>query len=249
MAFTVKQISDLAGVSARTLHFYDQIDLLKPGRQTANGYRVYTEANLLRLQQILFFKELDFSLEEIKEIMDQPGFDMLSALEAHAVALQERVSRMNRLIHTVEKTISYIKGNTAMNDKEIFEGFSEEKQAHYEEEIRQRYGKKAFEGVTDWNSYTPEQKAQIMAEGEAVYQRLAAHRIEGPQSPAVQAELAHWHQHLRYFYEPSIDRLEGLGHLYNEHPDFQATFRKIHPDFPAFLEQAIIHYTETLRKK
>jgi DNA-binding transcriptional MerR regulator len=109
MAFTVKQMSDLAGVSARTLHFYDQIDLLKPERQSANGYRVYTEANLLRLQQILFFKELDFSLEEIKEIIDQPGFDMLSALEAHAVTLQERVCRMNRLIHTVEKTISYIK--------------------------------------------------------------------------------------------------------------------------------------------
>src|SRR5664279_5068738 len=107
MDLTVKRLSKLAGVSVRTLHFYDQIGLLRPGRVGANGYRYYNQAALLRLQQILFYKELGLSLDEIAEVLDRPGFDVAAALADHRRALQERVGRLERLIETVDQTIAY----------------------------------------------------------------------------------------------------------------------------------------------
>ncbi|HEX7973339.1 MAG TPA: MerR family transcriptional regulator [Anaerolineales bacterium] len=247
MSYTVKQISDLAGVSARTLHYYDEIGLLKPASYGENGYRYYGEAAVLRLQQILFFKELDFNLEEIKTIVDSPEFDVLYALQAHKVALQRRVKRINQLIATVDQTILHLKGKSDMSKKQLFEGFSEEKQKQYEQEIRQRYGERAFEGTKDWNSYSTVQKEKIKAEGEAVYRDLVEKMDKGPASPEVQRIIARWHRHLRYFYEPSVERLLGLADLYNDHPDFVATFQKSHPDLPEFLRQAIQVYSKTLK--
>ena len=173
MSYTVKQLADLAGVSPRTLHYYDQIGLLRPEKVARNGYRCYDDLAMLRLQQILFFKELGFSLEQIREIMDQPGFNLQQALQLHKAGLQERLERLKRLIATVDRTILNLEGAYPMNKRQYFEGFSEEKQKRYEQEIRQRYGDKAFEGVTDWNSYTPQQKAAIQAESEAIYADLA----------------------------------------------------------------------------
>ncbi|HEX7975780.1 MAG TPA: MerR family transcriptional regulator [Anaerolineales bacterium] len=98
MGYTVKQLSGLAGVSARTLHYYDEIGLLHPEQVGQNGYRYYGEGSLLRLQQILFYKELDLSLQEIREILDQPDFDLVRALESHRTALQRRQRRLDRLI-------------------------------------------------------------------------------------------------------------------------------------------------------
>jgi DNA-binding transcriptional MerR regulator len=246
MVYTVKQLANMAGVSIRTLHFYDQVGLLKPAAHGENGYRYYSEKAALRLQQIMFFKELDFSLDEIKTIIDRPQFDLLQALNAHRAALQERARRLERLLHTVDKTIMHLEGELEMSQKQLFEGFSEEKQKQYEQEIRRRYGDKAFEGVTDWNSYTPEQKTRIKAESEAIYRDLVSAMPKGYDSPEVQAIIGRWHQHLRYFYEPSVERLQGLGHMYNEDPEFSATFRKIHPDLPPFLEQAITFYCQNL---
>ena len=240
--YTVKQLSDLAGITPRTLHFYDEIGLLKPVAHGDNGYRYYGEEALPRLQQILFFKELDFSLDEIRAVMAKPGFDVLHALQVHRQALQERVERLNRLIQTIDKTTLHLKGQQTMKKKEYFAGFSEEKQKQYEEEIRQRYGEKAFEGVTDWNSYTPEQKARIKAENEAIYHDLVENMDKGYTSPEVQQIIARWRQHLRYFYEPSTERLLGLGQMYTEHPEFVATFRAMHPDLPEFLNKAIQYY-------
>jgi DNA-binding transcriptional MerR regulator len=249
--YTVKQLSDLAGISPRTLHYYDEIGLLKPATHGDNGYRYYGEDCLPRLQQILFFKELDFSLDEIRIVLAQPGFDVVHALQVHRIALLERVERLNRLIQTIDKTTLYltlvsapegVKDKFTMKNKEYFEGFSEEKQKQYEEEIRQKYGEKAFEGVTDWNSYTPEQKKRIIAESGAIYDDMAANMGKGYASPEVQQIIARWRQHLRYFYEPSTERLLGLGQMYTEHPEFVAKFRAIHPDLPEFLNQAIQYY-------
>lgn len=249
MAYTVKQLADLAGVSIRTLHYYDQIGLLRPEAYGANGYRYYGESAILRLQQILFFKELDFSLEQIQAVIDRPDFDVLHALQSHRAALQRKSARLERLIQTIDTTILHLKGKTQMSKQQYFEGFSEEKQKQYEQEIRQRYGDQAFEGVTDWNSYTAEQKADIQAQSEAIYRDLAANMHKGPESPEVQQIIARWHQHLRYFYEPPVERLRGLAQLYTEHPDFVATFTRIHPDLPPFLRRAIEYYCRGLENK
>src|SRR5207247_1449009 len=129
--YTVKQLSDLAGVSVRTLHYYDEIGLLKPECYGANGYRFYGDEALLRLQQILFFKELDFSLDEISEIVSNPGFDMIAALRTHKKALQQRQTKLSRLIRTVDQTIQHLQGTAKMEQADMFEGFSEEQQEEY----------------------------------------------------------------------------------------------------------------------
>ncbi len=105
MSYTVKQLSDLAGVSIRTLHYYDEINLLKPEAVGANGYRYYGDESLLKLQQILFYRELGLELSGITDIVNRPDFDVQTALESHRKSLQGRVERLNRLIATVDDTI------------------------------------------------------------------------------------------------------------------------------------------------
>src|SRR5688572_23930036 len=110
MVYTVKQLAALANVSPRTLHYYDEIELLKPATYGSNGYRYYGQEAVLKLQQILFFKELGFSLDQIKMIIGRPDFDLLHALEVHRKALQQRSMRLASLIQTVDRTILYLKG-------------------------------------------------------------------------------------------------------------------------------------------
>jgi MerR family transcriptional regulator, thiopeptide resistance regulator len=248
--YTVKQLSDLAGVSIRTLHYYDEIGLLKPSSVGENGYRYYEEDAALRLQQILFFREMDLGLLQIKDIVDSPDFDLVSALQSHRHALQTKIDRLQNLVQTVDSTIMHLVGEVDMSKKQLFAGFSEEKQKQYEQEAMQQYGEETVKAsIKRWNSYTPAQKEQIKAEGGAVYNDLVAAMDKGAESPEVQAILARWHQHIRYFYEPTVDVLRGLGHLYSENPDFIATMQQFHPDLPAFLRPAIDHYCDTLEAR
>jgi len=244
--YTVKQLARIAGVSARTLHYYDEIGLLRPERNPYNGYRQYGRTAVLRLQQILFLRELGLSLDEIRSLLDRPDFDLLQALERHRQALRGRMQRLGKLVHTVEQTIQYLKGNIEMETKQLFEGLSEEKQAEYEQEALRRWGEKARESQQRWKRYTAEEKQRIGEEGEAVYRDLLAAMPLGPASPAAQHAVARWHQHIRYFYEPTPEILLGLANAYNDDPDFNATFVRIHPDLAGFMRQAVQIYVEKL---
>ena len=247
MPYTVKQLATLAGVSARTLHYYDEIGLLKPSSVGRNGYRYYTDEAVFRLQQILFFREIDLDLLRIKALLDDPGFDRVSALQTHRQTLQGKIERLQTLIGTIDTTILHLVGEVNMSKQKIFEGFSEEKQTAYEQEAMQRWGEADVKAsIKLWNSYSKAQQDQIMQAGSLIYQELAAQMERGPESPEIQALLGRWHQHLRYFYEPSLDVLRGLGNHYHEHPDFNATFTAIHPDLPPFLQKAINHYVDVL---
>jgi DNA-binding transcriptional MerR regulator len=245
MAYTVKQLADLAGVSPRTLHYYDQIGLLSPSAHGANGYRYYGEEAALRLQQILFFRELDFSLAELREIIDGPAFDLLHALQNHRRALQGRIGRLNELIHTIDQTVLHLKGTITMDTNDLFAGFDEAQQERYEQEIAEKYGHKELnESRRRWGSYSAEQKAAIMAEGGAIYTELARMLDRDPADPAVQQAIARWHQHIRHFYEPTVAILRGLGNGYADDPAFAAFYQRIHPDLPEFLRAAIGHYCD-----
>jgi DNA-binding transcriptional MerR regulator len=123
MAFTVKQLAAMSGVTVRTLHFYDETALLKPARTRANGYRVYEEPQLLMLQQILFYRELGFELKRIKQILGRPNFEKLDALRSHRQVLQKNAARTRTLIETIDKTIGHLKGTKKMKSEELFEGF------------------------------------------------------------------------------------------------------------------------------
>jgi DNA-binding transcriptional MerR regulator len=251
--YTVKQLSEVAGVSVRTLHYYDEIGLLRPTSVGENGYRHYDANAVLRLQQILFYREIGLGLLQIKDVLDSAEFDLVSALQSHRVVLQERIERLQSLVNTVDSTIMHLVGEVPMSNKKLFEAFSvsEEKQKQYEQEIMNdpRYDKdKVKESQRKWSSYTTEQKQKIGEEGGAVYIDMVAaiERGASADSAEVQAIIARWHQHLHYFYTPTPEILRGLGHMYNEHPDFIANFQKLHPDLPGFLEQAITHYCDVL---
>jgi len=245
--YSVKQLAAVAGVSARTLHYYDEIGLLRPSRNPDNGYRIYQAEALLRLQQILFLRELGISLEEIKEILDNPGFDLLPALEHHRKALLERRQRLDQLVKTVESTIQHLKGNIDMDAKDLYKGFSPEQELAYAEEAQRRWGEENVkESMKRWGSYSPEKKQRILAEGGEIYQAMVKAMPQGPASPEAQEGVTRWHQNLRYFYEPTKEILLGLGDLYNDDPQFNAFFLRIHPDLASFMRQSIQVYCDKL---
>lgn len=123
MAYTVKQLAVMSGVTVRTLHFYDEMALLKPAYSKANGYRIYEEPQLLMLQQILFYRELGFELKRIKEILSRRKFEKIAALKSHRQVLEKNLARTRTLIETIDKTISHLKGTKKMRNEELFMGF------------------------------------------------------------------------------------------------------------------------------
>jgi len=247
--FTVKQLSRLAGVTPRTLHHYDAIGLLKPSRVGENGYRYYGKESLLRLQQILFYRELDIPLEDIKKIMGHRDFDVLGALQSHKDALKKQVKRLNRLISTVDNTINHLKGNTTMSNKAYFEGFSEAEQEKYAVEAEQIYDPETVrESNRKWKSYSREKKDSILVESKAIYSDMIATMPNGANSPDVQAIVERWRRHMDYFWTPNLDQLLALASGYSEDPRFKANFDKMHPQLAEFMREAVKVYVENQKK-
>src|SRR5215208_1255234 len=247
--FTVKQLSKLAGVTPRTLHHYDAIGLLKPSRLGDNGYRYYGEESVLRLQQILFYRELGIPLEDIKNIMGRHDFDVLGALQSHKDALKKQVTRLNRLITTVDNTINHLKGNTIMSDKAYFEGFSEEEQEKYAAEAEQMYDPETVrESNRKWKSYSAAKKESIMAEGKAIYMEMIAAMPKGAASKDVQAIIERWRKHMDYFWTPKLDQLLALANGYSDDPRFKANFDKMHPQLAGFFGEAVQVYVANHKK-
>lgn len=242
-SYTIKQLADLAGISVRTLHYYDQIGLFKPERITANGYRLYGKQQLLLLQQVLFFRELDFRLDQIKSILEVPELDLVKLLETHKLTLKMKAERLSRLIDTVNKTIKTLEGKTEMKDNEYFKGFSEEKQAEYQKYAEEHWDRKLVaQSSQRWNQLTKDERQARMAEGEHITLEIAKSIPLGPSHPHVQELVLQWHEYINSFYDCSYEILLGLGKGYTTHPDFVAFYRKIHPEMPEFLCEAIKIY-------
>lgn len=149
MEYSIKKLADLAGVTTRTLRYYDEIGLLKPRRINSSGYRIYGEKEINLLQQILFYRSMDMKLEDIQKIISQPDFDTQEALIKHHQQLISKRNQLDQLILTVKKTIAYNKGEMEMSDKEKFEGFKKERltenERKYGKEIREKYGEETIE--------------------------------------------------------------------------------------------------------
>ncbi|MCR1952044.1 MULTISPECIES: MerR family transcriptional regulator [unclassified Clostridium] len=149
MEYTIKKLAELAGVSTRTLRYYDEIGLLKPCRVNSSGYRIYAQKEVDLLQQILLYRSLDMKLEDIQEIITNPDFDICQSLIEHHQRLISRRNQLDQLILTVEKTLEYNKGEIEMSNKEKFEGFKKEKlqenESKYGKEIREKYGSEIVE--------------------------------------------------------------------------------------------------------
>lgn len=241
--FTVKQLSSLAGITPRTLHYYDEIGLLKPSEIGANGYRYYNEESLLRLQQILLYRELDIPLEDIKRILGGGDFELRSALESHREELQRRIAHLGRLIATVDKTILHVEGKIEMSQAQFFEGFSDEQQAEYEKEAMRTYDPATVKAASQkWKNYTPAEKQRIGEEGNAIYADMLQAMPKGPASPEAQTCVERWRRHIEYFWVPNDEQLLGLVDGYNTDPRFKANFDRIHPQLAEFMRAAVNIY-------
>lgn len=245
MKYSVGQLAQLAGISRRTLRHYDQIGLLVPRRDPDNDYRYYDEAELLRLQQILFYRQLGLELREIGALLDQPEFSLIQALQGHRQALQTRHQHLSQLIQTVDYTLKYLEGKQKMSDVKLFAGFSEEQQEAYAKEAAERWDPELVKNSqAKWKRATEAEKEALKAEGEDIYKSLAALMERPVNDPEVQAQVGRWHQHLRFFYEPSYAMLRGLGGLYLEDERFKASFDKLDPGLAAYFQQAIEVYCD-----
>ncbi len=245
MAYTIKEIADLAGVSTRTLRYYDEIGLLSPSETGDNGYRYYNHESLLALQQIMFFRELDMPLKDIQLILSSPEFNLVIALEEHRVTLQAKAKRLKTLIETVDQTITTIQGEWTMKDQDYFEGFNE---SQYEEEAKQRWGKTPqwAESQKKWASYSKEQKEAIKTEGGEITKRMVGDDPNlSPNDPDVQAAIGDYHVYInKYFYTCDVEFIRNLADMWVEDPRFAANYERIRQGGAAFVREAVHTYCD-----
>jgi MerR family transcriptional regulator, multidrug-efflux activator len=254
MGYTVSEVAQLAGVSVRTLHYYDEIGLLKPASVSPSGYRLYSDADLERLQQILFFKEIGFELSVVKEILDHPDFDRKQALEAHRQLLVEKMERLQRIVNTVDKTLEALKGGETMAAEQMFKGFDmRDIEAHmnqYADEARERYGKERVDAVIQRTSqYSADRWAGIMQKWDEIFRKVAAAMDKGPKDPEVQRAVHEIRQLITdNFYDCTLEIFRGLGNLYVDDERFTANIDKYGKGLAEFLRQAIHVYCDEMAK-
>jgi DNA-binding transcriptional MerR regulator len=241
----------------RTLHHYDEIGLLKPASVGANGYRYYGREELLRLQRILFHRELGVPLSSIAELLDLEEEDQVGVLLQHRARLTTERERYRILIETVDRTISDLKGETTMANADLYKGFSEEKQAGYEAWLIERYGEPMHASLEhSRKSYAKMSPAEREALGKEFYeveQALAAGLRAGidPASDAIDRLIARHRAWVSTMWgRPcSTERYSGLADLYTEHPDFVARYEQIEPGFTAYLAKAMKSHAEKQSKQ
>ncbi|MEH7123767.1 MerR family transcriptional regulator [Bacillus sp. JJ1773] len=250
MEYTVQGLAKLAGVSTRTLRYYDEIGILKPARMNSSGYRIYGKSEVDRLQQILFYRELDVSLDDIKNIITSPAFDGAHALREHREKLLEKRKQLDALITNVEKTIEQTEGRIQMTDKEKFSGFKkkmiEDNEKKYGKEMREKYG----------NDTIDQSNAKLMNMTEEDYEKVtnlanevtatlaAAFAIGDPAGDLAQKAADLHKQWLCYYWkEYSKEAHAGLAQMYVDDERFTAYYDKEQPGTAEFLRDANYIYT------
>jgi DNA-binding transcriptional MerR regulator len=246
--YTVNQLAQLAGISVRALHHYDEIGLLKPAFTGDNRYRYYGEAELLRLQQILIHRELDIPLAEIGAILDAPGFDRLETLRRQRERLDEQARRYAGMVRTIDRTIARLQGDRAVKDADLYAGVvSPEKQAEYHDWLVDKYGPEARRHIEEAKAgmagREPVDHAAYMEELRGIETELAEAMRRGV--PAQAAELdplierhrdwvaARWNRPV------TPDAYAGLADTYVSHPDFVARYEQIATGFADYIKTAM----------
>ncbi|KLU59839.1 HTH-type transcriptional activator TipA [Peptococcaceae bacterium CEB3] len=251
MAYTVNKMARLAGVSSRTLRFYDKIGLLTPSARTDAGYRLYSDHDVARLQQVLFFRELDFPLVKIREILDDPGFDRKEALKGQAEFLEERAGRYRKLAQLARDTLLSLEGGPKMTNEDLFTGFDYdrmmEEQKQYEPEVQERWGQTEAYRISKERTanYTKEDWEQINKTQMTNLKELRDLFTAGvPHTdPRVQAVAEKAHKFIHdTFYPCSLEMFSCLGKMYVTDSRFTAYYDKFAPGLAAYYNEAIQHY-------
>lgn len=250
MEYTVNKLGRLAGISTRTLRYYDDIHLLKPARVNSSGYRIYGQKEIDLLQHILFYRELGFSLEEIRDIIYSEGFDRRKALFEHREKLLDKRKQLDYLIETVEKTIASEEGRIIMSDQEKFEGFKktmiDENEKKYGQEIREKYGSETVEKSNKkLMNMTQEEYEEVNRLAKEVSDTLtAAFQTGDPSGELAQKAVDLHRKWLSYYWDGySKEAHAGLGQMYVDDERFRAYYDEKQPGTAAFLRDAILIYT------
>ena len=251
MEYTVNMLAKLSGVTTRTLRYYDEIGLLTPERVGDNGYRIYGQVQVDALQQILFYRELGFGLEEIKIIISSPDFDRKSALRTHLTSLMDRKNQIETLIENVSKTISALEGETIMSDNEKFIGFKkkmiEDNEETYGKEVREKYGDEAVDASNAQLAGMSEEqwKMQTDLSNEIAEALRAAVEIGDPSCALAQKACDLHRQWLCMFWKPGAYSKEahlGLAEMYVTDERFKAHYEKIAAGAAEFFRSAMEIY-------
>ncbi|WP_339289291.1 MerR family transcriptional regulator [Paenibacillus sp. FSL E2-0201] len=250
--YTVQKLAELAGISTRTLRYYDEFGILKPARINSSGYRIYGRAEVDLLQQILFYRELGLSLERIKAIMTEPSFDGAKALREHHDKLLEKRHQLDLLIANVEQTLAHQEGRMTMSDAEKFEGFKQklvdDNEKKYGQEIREKYGdstvdqsNKKLKGMTE------EQYATIQQLEEEMFETLVQAMEHGDPASVLAQKSADLHRQWLSFYWDSYSKEAhaGVAQMYVDDERFTKYYDKRSPGLAAFLRDAVHVYTGT----
>ncbi|MDF2682992.1 MAG: MerR family transcriptional regulator [Brevibacillus sp.] len=246
MEYTVQKLGLLAGVSTRTLRYYDEIGILKPARINSSGYRIYGQPEVDRLQQILFYRELGVSLEEIKEIITSPTFDADQALREHRIKLLEKREQLDALIANVDRTLAQREGTEKMSDQQKFEGFKQklidDNEKLYGEEIRAKYGdEQVNQSNQKIKGMTAEEHARLEQLAATIHETLAkAFETGDPAGELAQKAVALHREWLCFYWaEYSKEAHIGLAQMYVDDPRFTAYYDKDQPGVAAFLRDAV----------
>jgi len=244
MAYTVGEVAKLAHVSVRTLHHYDELGLLVPSDRSEAGYRLYTDQDLDRLQTVLFFKELGFALEEIRDLVNDPAFDRQEALLVQRDLIAEQALRFEAMLSLIDKTLTSLEGGIQMTKEEKFEVFGDFDPAEYDDEVKERWGDTdAYkESARRTARYTKEDWKRFKDESEEIGLAIAALMDEGVPADDPRAmdavdrarlQIDHW------FYPCSHEMHANLAKMYIADPRFTATYEKIHVGMAQYVHDAI----------
>lgn len=242
----VNEIAEITGVSVRTLHHYDSISLLTPNRNPENGYREYTDYDIDKLQQILFFKECGFTLANIKELFDNPNFDRKRAFELQKKYLIHEKKRINSMLKNIDRSIKNMKGEITMSQKEKFKGFDFSNNP-YEEEARRLWGDGAVEKSNSHiTSLSDEQKNAIAKGMDDLFVSLAKVRHELPDSAIAQKAMDKMYNHFNanFGYKYTLEAFAGLGQMYVTDERFTKNIDEYGHGLSEFLSKAMKIYAE-----
>lgn len=250
MEYTVQKLGQMAGVSTRTLRYYDEIGILRPARINSSGYRIYGQEEVDRLQQILFYRELGVSLDNIKKIVTSPSFDSTRALKEHREQLLVKREQLHRLIANVDKTIAAAEGSMTMTDKEKFEGFKQklidDNEKKYGKEIRAKYGDEQVDKSNQKvKGMTEEQHAEVEKLAADVLATLDEAFATGDPAGELAQKAADLHrQWLCYYWDSYTKEAHaGLAQMYVDDERFTAYYDKKQPGTAVFLRDAVHIYT------
>ena len=242
MGLTVSQVARVSGVTVRTLHHYDQIGLLTPGSRSAAGYRLYLDGDLERLQEILFYRELGFGLDEIREMADRPDHDRAVALRHQRALLSSRVVHLEAMIEAVDAALEAEGSGMKMSKEDMFEVFGDFDPAEHAEEAKQRWPDKYAESTARTSGYSKDQWKEATTEMDDISKRFAAVAATGAAATSEEATaLAEEHRlHIdRWYYECSPETHIGLADMYVADQRFNDYWEKYREGLAGYIHDAI----------